>query len=123
MKRDSSLIGMLAFAVAGAQAQQVMHNLYSDAFIAENAFSNQSNSFNMAPQELKPVSIKERAESKTFKRVDVPLFDPKEVKSKMKYSFDLKKGLPVFDPSTVKKYHPSEITSEPDRKISEELRQ
>ena len=97
MKRDSSLIGMLAFAVAGAQAQQVMYNLYSDAFIAENAFSNQSNSFDMAPKELKPASIKERAEAKSFKRVDVPIFDPKEVKSKMQYTFDLKKGQPVFD--------------------------
>ena len=34
----TKIIGMLAFALAGAEAQQVYEELYSDAFIVENAF-------------------------------------------------------------------------------------
>ena len=66
-----------------------MLNLYSDGFIAENAFSDQANSFSLQPQELEPRSIAERAESKRVSASDFPIFDPKEIKSKMKHTLDL----------------------------------
>ena len=36
-----------------------------------------------------------------MKRADVPIFDPKEVKQKMKQSLDLQVDMPMFDPSSV----------------------
>lgn len=43
MTKINSLVGMLAFAIAGAKAQEVYDLLYSDAFIVENAFQPKSN--------------------------------------------------------------------------------
>ena len=50
--RTFNSVAILAFALEAIQAQQVFKNLYSDAFIAENAFQPDSNQI---PFDLRPL--------------------------------------------------------------------
>ena len=90
-------IALLAFALAGAEAnQQFYKELYSDAFIVENAFQPDSNAmpFDLA---MHPIterihhddSIRDGDHLIDPKLEDLPHYDPKEVKEQMKMRMDL----------------------------------
>ena len=94
---------MLAFALAGTvhAQQQVYMNLYSDAFIAENAFQGQSNEvpFDLRRTELAPHVGNPAL---TLEPEDNVLqIDAATAKKRMSKSMDLGMDLPLIKPGRV----------------------